>query len=68
MIICTLLVLIWVVYFIAIMIFLGYLSQLPPTPIFDMNSIGLCSGFVLAFAGWIAFTVFVGAYILGAYE
>lgn len=68
MVICTRLVLLWVVYFVALMIFLGYLSELPPTPIFDINSLGLCSAFVLAFAGWIALTVFAGAYILGAYK
>lgn len=65
MIICTLLILLWVLYSIAIVIFLGYLSELPPTPFFDINSLGPCSGFVLAFAGWIAFTVFAGAYIFG---
>lgn len=70
MVICTLLVLLWVVYSVGLMIFLGYLSELPPTPIFDINinSLGLCSAFVLAFAGWIALTVFAGAYILGAFK
>lgn len=65
MVICTLLVLIWVLSFIALMIFLGYLSELPPTPFFDINSLGPCSAFVLALAGWIAFTVFAAAYIFG---
>lgn len=65
MVICTLLIFLWVVYSIALVIFLGYLADLPPTPIFDMRDIGLCSAFVLAFAGWIALTVFAGAYILG---
>lgn len=68
MVICTLLVLIWVVYSVGLMIFLGYLSELPPTPISDINTLGLCSAFVLASAGWIALTVFAGAYILGAFK
>lgn len=65
MVICTILVLLWVLYSIALCIFLGYLADLPPTPIFDMRDIGLCSAFVLLFAGWIAFTVFAGSYIFG---
>lgn len=65
MVIYTLLVLLWVLYFIALVIFLCYLSELPPTPFFDINSLGQCSGFVLALAGWIAFTVFAAAYIFG---
>lgn len=65
MVICTLLVLLWVLYSIAFVIYLGYLADLPPTPIFDMRDIVLCSAFVLIFAGWIAFTVFAAAYIFG---
>ena len=65
MIICTLLILLWLLYSFALFIFLGYLADLPPTPIFDMRDIRLCSAFVLAFAGWIALTVFAGAYIFG---
>lgn len=63
--ICILLIILWILYSFALVIFLGYLDKLPPTPIFCINSLGLCSGFVLAFAGWIAFTVFAGAYIFG---
>lgn len=65
MVICTLLVLLWLLYSFAMVIFLGYLAELPPTPLFEINSLGLCSGFVLATFGWIAFTVFAGAYIFG---
>lgn len=63
--ICILLIVLWVLYSFAMVIFLGYLAELPPAPIFDMRDIGLCSAFVLAFAGWIALAVFAGAYILG---
>lgn len=65
MVICTLLVLLWVLYSIALGKFFFYVCDLPPAPIFDINSLGLCSGFVLAMAGWIAFTVFAAAYIFG---
>lgn len=65
MIICTLLILLWVLYSIALGKFFFYVCDLPPAPIFDINSLGLCSGVVLAMAGWIALTVFAGAYIFG---
>ena len=63
--ICILLVILWVLYSFALVIFLGNLSELPPTPLFEINSLGLCSGFVLAVFGWIAYTVFAAAYIFG---
>jgi hypothetical protein len=63
--ICILLVILWVLYSFALVIFLGYLSELPPTPLFEINSLGLCSGFVLAVFGWIAYTVFAATYIFG---
>lgn len=65
MVICTLLVLLWVLYSIALGKFFFYVCDLPPAPIFDIDSLGLCSGVVLALAGWLAFTVFAAAYIFG---
>ena len=63
--ICILLVILWVLYSFAMVILLGYLADLPPTPIFDMRDIGLCFVCLLALAGWIGLTFFAGTYILG---
>ena len=65
MITCIILVILWVLCTIGFAILLGYISDLPPTPLFDMNSIGICSGCVLAMAGWVAFSVFVVWYLFG---
>lgn len=68
MVTCIILAILWVLYTVALGKFFFYLCDLPPAPFFEINSLGLCSGFVLALAGWIAFTVFAGAYLLGAYS
>ena len=62
---CTILVIAWIVITVALGKFFFYVCDLPPAPIFEINSLGLCSGLVLAIAGWIGFTVFTGAYVLG---
>lgn len=59
------LVILWVLYTVALGKFFFYVCDLPPAPFFEINSLGLCSGLVLVMAGWIGFTVFVGAYIFG---
>lgn len=55
---------VWVLYTAALGKFLFYLCDLPPAPLFDVESIGLCSGFVLALFGWIFFLVFIVSSIL----
>lgn len=65
MIICTLLILLWVLYSIALGKFFFYVCDLPPAPIFEINSLGICSGLVLVMAGWIGFSCFVGWYLFG---
>lgn len=61
--ICIILVILWVLYTVAFAALLGYISNLPPTPLFEINPIDICT--MLALAGWIAFTVFAAAYIFG---
>lgn len=63
MVTCIILVILWVLYTVAFAVLLGYISNLPPTPLFEINPIGICT--MLALAGWIAFTVFAAAYIFG---
>lgn len=42
------LVILWVLYTIALGKFLFYIFDLPPIHLFDVNSTGMCAGFVLA--------------------
>jgi hypothetical protein len=42
-----------------------YIIDLPSASLFDVKSTGIYAGFVLALVGWIFFSVFAGAYILG---
>lgn len=63
MITLVILVVIWVVYTVALGKFLFHICDLPPAPIFDFDSIGVCAGFVLALAGWIFYSAIVLAYI-----
>lgn len=63
MVTCIILVILWVLYTVAIGKFLFYICDLPPAPIFDVNSTGICAGFVLALAGWIGFSIFAGSYL-----
>lgn len=63
--ICILLIVLWVLYTVALGKFFFYVCDLPPAPFFEINSLGLCSGLVLAIAGWVVFSVFVLAYIFG---
>jgi hypothetical protein len=65
MITCVILVILWVAYTVAIGKFFFYICDLPPAPLFDDNSIGICAGFVLALAGWIGFSIFVWWYLFG---
>ena len=65
MITCIILAILWVLYTVAIGKFMFYLIDLPPAPLFDVKSTGLCSGFVLALVGWIFFSIVAGAYIFG---
>lgn len=51
--ICILLIILWVLYTVALGKFLFYVCDLPPAPLFDINSLGLCSALVLAMAGWL---------------
>lgn len=55
----------WIVITVALGKFFFYVCDLPPAPIFEVNSLGICSGLVLAIAGWIGFTVFVVWYLFG---
>lgn len=55
---------VWVLYTVALGKFLFYLCDLPPAPLFDVESTGLCSAFVLALFGWIFFSVFIVSSIL----
>lgn len=63
--ICILLIIMWVLYTVALGKFFFYICDLPPAPIFEINSLGLCSGFVLAMFGWIAYTILAAEYIFG---
>ena len=63
--ICILLIVLWVLCTVALGKFFFYVCDLPPAPFFEINSLGLCSGLVLAIAGWVVFSVFVLAYIFG---
>ena len=65
MVIYVFLIILWVLVTVAIGKFLFYVCDLPPAPLFEINSLGLCSGLVLAIAGWVVFSVFAGAYIFG---
>lgn len=65
MVICILLIILWVLYTVALGKFFFYVCDLPPAPLFEINSLGICSGLVLAMAGWIGFSVFILAYIFG---
>jgi hypothetical protein len=65
MVTCIILVILWVLYTVALGKFFFYVCDLPPAPIFDIDSLGLCSGLVLALAGWLGFSIFVGAYLFG---
>ena len=58
------LVFIWLLYSAALLKFLFYICDLPPTPIFDENTLGIISGYILALVGWIFFSVFVLSYFL----
>jgi uncharacterized membrane protein (DUF106 family) len=55
---------IWVLYTAALGKFFFYLCDLPPAPLFDVNSNGIVSGFILALVGWIFLSVFVASLIL----
>lgn len=59
------LVILWALYTVVIGKFMFYICDLPPSPLFDVNSTGICAGFVLTLAGWILFSIFAGAYIFG---
>lgn len=59
------LVILWVLYTIALGKFLFYICDLPLVPIFDVNSTGICACFVLAAAGWIAFSIALVSYLFG---
>ena len=63
MVTCITLVVLWVLYTVAFAVLLGYISNLPPTPLFEINPIGI--GTMLALAGWIGFSIFVGSYLFG---
>lgn len=65
MVTCIILVILWVLYTVAIGKFLFYICDLPPAPLFEVNSTGICAGFVLALAGWIGFSCFVWWYLFG---
>ena len=65
MVTCIILVVLWALYTVAIGKFLFYVCDLPPAPLFDVNSTGICAGLVLAMAGWIGFSIFVGSYLSG---
>lgn len=57
------LVILWVLYTIALGKFLFYIFDLPPVHLFDVNSTGICAGFVLAAAVWIAFSIALVSYL-----
>lgn len=65
MVTCIILVILWALYTVAIGKYIFYIADLPRTAVVDVKSIGICSGFVLAVAGWVFFSIFAGAYILG---
>ena len=60
-----LLIVLWVLYTGALGKFLFYICSLPPVPLFDVNSTGMCAGFVLALAGWIVFSIALVSYLFG---
>lgn len=67
MVICIILAVLWALYTVAISKFLFYVCDLPPAPLFDVESTGICAGLVLAMAGWIGFSIFVGSYLSGCW-
>lgn len=42
---------------------IGLHKQPTPTPLFEINPIGICTMFALV--GWIGFSIFVGSYLFG---
>ena len=64
MITLSVLFIIWVIYTALLGKFFFYVCDLPPAPLFDVNSNGICAGLVLAMAGWIFLSVFVASLIL----
>lgn len=65
MVTCIILAILWLLYTVALGKFMFYICDQPPAPLFDVNSTGMCAGFVLAMTGWIFFSFYVGSYIFG---
>lgn len=63
--IVAILVILWVAYSIFMLWALFKIADMPPVPLFDVNSWGVASAFTLGASLWIGATCMLGAYLFG---